>query len=674
MADQFSLTADPESLKSAEKLLGDIGTQLEEEGAKLAALPGQHAVLSGGTAEVLKKAMTLLAGDMRAGSPHIGDAVRALAAFREAVQAAKDILPSLNSQWAQAESDRDAAVARADKSYTDAKAGLPSGVWHAEERDMSATRASAKSQAQSTMAESQRWIGVSWNAYTRTMSEKAVALNAVLTNAVSRAVSPQVVKAGGYGGLPAGYGFDATSYLKGTSPFPSPVSQTMTHLVTIGVLPPETAGMDAQQLTAYLKDHPDVARQLAQNAPQPGSTDPAERGLALLFGPMITNAGADVGAIRRDGARTFFEQYSAEDQKLLAVLFPSQVGNLSGAPFAARAAANRISIFVANDDLARGIAQLQEKMKDADGLEKEVLQKLVDQLGEVQATYQSVIDDGNRQIVMFDASKGAMAELTGDIDAGTTNVGVLVPGTGARPGTFNGDVDRSSTFVDASGGSLAMVTWLGGQMPQSVIKDSPWASYSRTLAPSLAEFSHDVRQEIEHSQAAGAQLTLAGHSYGGAIVGLAETKGADADRVLHIESAGMGNDVDDPGDLHPTNPNVKRYSMTAPGDPIGDIQGLELGSLGHGADPDTFPDTTRLETGYYADHKTLIEGGDAHGGVFKLHSDAWDQMYQVFTGGVITTYGAHEPPQIYIADPTGYGPGMYVDNPAYAPPTQKDIP
>lgn len=124
---------------------------------------------------------------------------------------------------------------------------------------------------------------------------------------------------------------------------------------------------------------------------------------------------------------------------------------------------------------------------------------------------------------------------------------------------------------------------MGGDLPDDIVQDAPFADYARDLGPQLAEFSHDVRQEIDHSSAApNAQTTYLGHSYGGAVVGRAELAGLDADRVLHVESAGMGHDVQSPDDLPDSQDDVDRYSMTAPGDVIGDIQGMQLGdNIGH---------------------------------------------------------------------------------------------
>ncbi len=251
--------------------------------------------------------------------------------------------------------------------------------------------------------------------------------------------------------------------------------------------------------------------------------------------------------------------------------------------------------------------------------------------------YQSIVDN-NRKILDFDPSgDGRIVELIGNVDAGTRNVGVLVPGTFANLDNYSGLYERARSFVDADPtGGLAMVTWQDGQFPPS-LPHAAQASYADALSPRLADFSHQLRDQISHSAAAGndVQVTVAGHSYGGAVVGEAEHGGLDADRILHIESAGMGHDVWQPGDLHDAQPDVQRYSMTAPGDPIHYIRGIELGGLGHGADPDTFPGTVDLATGNYPDGRQL-HGTSAHSDVFTYHSDAWWNMYQVFTGGRVT--------------------------------------
>lgn len=90
------------------------------------------------------------------------------------------------------------------------------------------------------------------------------------------------------------------------------------------------------------------------------------------------------------------------------------------------------------------------------------------------------------------------------------------------------------------------------------------------MAPKLVDFGHEVDRAVGQN-APGTPVTYVGHSYGGAIVGTAEQMGLRADRILHASSAGTGIL---PGGYTDPNPNVQRYSMTAPGDPIAIVQSL----------------------------------------------------------------------------------------------------
>ncbi len=256
------------------------------------------------------------------------------------------------------------------------------------------------------------------------------------------------------------------------------------------------------------------------------------------------------------------------------------------------------------------------------------------------ATYERLLAP-ERQIILFDPTgDGAVAELHGMIGPKTRNVGVLVPGTTTDIDNFDGFSQRGRTFVDASpDGDLAVIVWMGGDLPDKLVSDAPSQRYADDLGPKLADFSRDLRQEISADvpAATGVHVTVAGHSYGGAVVGTAERFGLDADRVLHIESAGMGHGVDGPEEYHNPRPDVRRYSMTAPGDPIGLTQGVTIGSIGHGTDPDEFPGVTRLDTGRYADGRR-VEGVAAHGGVFEPGSDAWRNMHEVLVGGTVTQH------------------------------------
>jgi hypothetical protein len=347
--------------------------------------------------------------------------------------------------------------------------------------------------------------------------------------------------------------------------------------------------MDSATLLDWLKHHPDVARALVENRPGPGGS-PAEDFLYSLTQPALYPAGADISGIDRDRVRTFFETMSPEDQKLLGALFPGVVGDLSGAPFDARDSGNYVRIVVAKEDEAAHIAALRDQLAQLSSINDprvgstEAAQDAIrEQLALAEGRlglYQGVLDHPERQIVLFDAAKGAFAEVSGVIGPSTKNIGVVVPGTGTNMAGIQGNVTAYSAFVEhAPPGELAMITWMGGGLPQSIFPDAFLDSSSRDLGPLLAEFSRDVRQEGAYAGAATPpQLTVAGHSYGGAVVGIAETYGVDADRILHVESPGMGNDVNSTADYHPLNPDVRRYAMTAPGRP--DRPGAGEGRLG----------------------------------------------------------------------------------------------
>ena len=137
-------------------------------------------------------------------------------------------------------------------------------------------------------------------------------------------------------------------------------------------------------------------------------------------------------------------------------------------------------------------------------------------------------------------------------------------------------------------------------------------------------FSEDVDR-----RAGALPVTYLGHSYGGSILGTAETFGLTADRVVYVEAAGAGVGVHDSSDWHNRNPDVSRFSMTAPGDPIALVQGIPLGP--HGADPDLMPGVIRLATGRRLTGVPMA-GLSSHSDVLNEPSDAWHNLLAVITG------------------------------------------
>lgn len=438
------------------------------------------------------------------------------------------------------------------------------------------------------------------------------------------------------------------------------LSSLLLTLGSVGTDLPTGSVMTPTDLRQFIIDHPKVAEALQNTVPfgdGPAGT------LRSLTGSFITSAGGAAEAFeqRRLAGRDLFEGLSPADAAILAMTYPSLVGNLPGVPFANRADANTVNVVAALANERRELAQTRDQhAKNQDdwdflGLNNNDLEGPIKDLEKRIELYESILN-GNRTIVYFDpAGDGAIAELHGTIDRNTRNVGVLVPGTGTELSNYGGLARRSMTFQDADvTGGLTMISWMGGDLPDG-LTDAPDPKYSLGLGPRLADFSRDLDLEISRSDATDPSVTVAGHSYGGAVVGRAETNGLVTDRVLHIESAGMGSDVNGASDLPASQDGVRRYSMTAPGDFIELTQGATVGGFGHGADPDTFEGTTRLHTGNTKDGE-FNTGFDSHSAVFEEGSDAWDNMFGVFAGGEVDTYRSPD----YYYPRSMHGPSMPV--------------
>lgn len=396
----------------------------------------------------------------------------------------------------------------------------------------------------------------------------------------------------------------------------------------------------------------------AQSGPHVG------RGLvAAVLERQVPESGTDPASVAAWWASLSPEAQAAIEQQQWA-----RLGNLDGIPYDVRIRANRVAIGAAIEDEARRAARLGVTIGDlerqldetaATGLRDRGTLVRIAQLHEALAGARGELADcvalgrwyrdllservsvelsngascarTGHQVVLFDPAGTKFAEVIGDLGT-ASSVGVYVPGTGARFGEDTGRFDRATSFVEAAEppGSLAMVTFLGGPMPMSVVADAPYNHYAVAAGPVLARFVAGLDRRP------GATVTVLGHSYGGAVVGVAESAGMRADRILHVESAGMGAGVFEPTDLpYPATP---RYTMTAPGDLIGMTQGrnvAQLEALGHGADPDTFAGVTRLETGRVDDAdpgSALLQGKGAHSEVFHKGSTAWQNMLGVLTG------------------------------------------
>ncbi|MCV7225218.1 alpha/beta hydrolase [Mycolicibacterium komossense] len=365
----------------------------------------------------------------------------------------------------------------------------------------------------------------------------------------------------------------------------------------------------------------------------------------------------------------------AQRQHLIDTM-PAQVGNTDGAPWEMRIAANRINIADAildqrrtidrpdDDKLRRVLGQaIAAQHLDPASAERMWVAAHADaglraaaigahdadarrHIAFYQGLLAEVPDPGRRegpasesmrprQILAFDPARASLVELIGDLHS-ATSVGVLVPGLNTTIIGSAGTTETARRFVAAGRGSVAMITYLGGPFPTggpvTGLLNAAEPRFALEMAPRLVAFSEDVERTLAGTETTTGQripVTFIGHSYGGSILGTAESLGLTADRTLYVEAAGAGVGVHDPGDWHNRNPHVLRFSMTAPGDPIEAVQGFPTGP--HGADPDEMPGVIRLDTGHRLDG-TVMSGLAAHSDVLSEPSDAWRNILGVITG------------------------------------------
>jgi hypothetical protein len=355
----------------------------------------------------------------------------------------------------------------------------------------------------------------------------------------------------------------------------------------------------------------DIAEAFTPVAPAPGETRPASAATDVVPGwPAMSQDRID------DQIATMTP---VQRQRLIAE-FPQQVGNTDGVPWDMRIAANRVNI-------------AQAIVDEPDPARAAFYRSLLGEIDDPARSGQRI----DRQILAFDPARASLVELNGSLSA-AKSVAVLVPGLNT---TIEGSAPNTKTarrFVSATRGDVAAITYLGGPFPRGSpltgVVDAADPRYALDMAPRLVAFSEDVDRTVD-ATGRPIPVTYIGHSYGGSIMGTAEALGMTGDRMLYVAAAGAGVGVDDPAEWHNRNPDVLRFSMTAPGDFIQTVQGIPGGP--HGADPDEMPGVIRLDTGHYDDGR-LMAGPQAHSDVLNWPSDAWRNILAVITGDCETLH------------------------------------
>ncbi len=458
------------------------------------------------------------------------------------------------------------------------------------------------------------------------------------------------------------------------------------------------ASLPSAEAADLLLRHPELAQRLQGPLPVPPDHGSPE---ARLAAAMSTPAAERISAVAEA-----FADMDGDERSRLALLYPAVVGRLDGAPLAARMAANRVQITAAlqherdlvtsraRDEAGRGTvdAWLEEHSDDAflpviaefDG-EGSARERGLARIAYYQELLYAELPNPapgpgrptsvGHQVLYFDpAGDGTLAEMWGPLDAGTRNVALFVPGTSADLEGFASYSDKMRILAqeDWTGGTTT-IAWLGSDMPDAVVADAPHADYALAAGPRLRDFvaGFDVPGRVD--------VTAIGHSYGGAVVGVADDSGLDVDRVLHIESAGAGHGVTSVDD-YSAGRQVDRYTMQAPGDPIAATQGrdeLERFGIGHGADVNDLDGFVRLETGRYGTDipgqnldldGELIHGMSAHSDVLTPGSTSWKNLVGVVQGTSVVPRA----PEVTVPVDRGWNPTTWDGEKSVSPYTARD--
>ncbi|MEV4439136.1 alpha/beta hydrolase [Streptomyces sp. NPDC049577] len=286
-----------------------------------------------------------------------------------------------------------------------------------------------------------------------------------------------------------------------------------------------------------------------------------------IAGHPLPSAKADPGTLAR-----FFGSLGSAQREGLAERYPLVVGNLNGAPVELRYRANRIAL-----EQARTV---EERRSHETGLTP---------AGRGEASrrmhrYDSLLGDG-RQILAFDpAGDGRVAEVFGDLDR-AQRISVVVPGVDTNVLSFEKTQRAYSAPVGmarslyaaerkaAPGARTAVIAWADYTSPAGVGMD---AATGRLAAEGALRLRALVR-----ALPGAAPVSLFCHSYGSVVCGVAarELPG----RVSDVAVAGSpGMRAEHASDL---GTGARIWAMRDPDDWIQGVPHMEVGGLGHGADP-----------------------------------------------------------------------------------------
>ncbi|MEG3626507.1 alpha/beta hydrolase [Streptomyces poriticola] len=306
----------------------------------------------------------------------------------------------------------------------------------------------------------------------------------------------------------------------------------------------------------------------------------------------------------------FFASLTDAQRASLARRYPLAVGNMNGAPVQLRYRANRLALHQARE---------VERRRMHDGRLSPAGQH---EAGRRMHRYGSLLRAG-RNILAFDpAGPGRVAEVFGDLDH-AERVSVVVPGVDTDLLTFQrthrshaAPVGMAKALHDAEraaapGTPTAVIAWADYTTPNGVGMDAATATLAARGSVRLNALVRALPGQ--------APVSLFCHSYGSVVCGIAAE--SLPGRVADIAVAGSpGMRAENASELRTS---ARIWAMRDADDWIQDVPYLELGGLGHGADPMSAAFGARVLS---------AEGAEGHSGYFVPGTESLANLAHIGVG------------------------------------------
>ncbi|MDH6227142.1 alpha/beta hydrolase [Streptomyces sp. MJP52] len=316
----------------------------------------------------------------------------------------------------------------------------------------------------------------------------------------------------------------------------------------------------------------------------------------------------------------FFASLTPRERRHLARSHPLTVGNMNGAPVTLRYHANR---------LALGDALRAERARPRDPRLTEADRR---EAGRRLHRFASLMEE-DRDILAFDPDGGGrVAEVFGDL-ARADRISVVVPGAGTDLLTFQRSARSATAPVGMAlalrraqrearpGVRTAVVAWADYTAPGGVGVDAATASLAAAGAVRLSA--------LVGSLPGGAPVALFCHSYGSVVCGLAaRSLPARVTDIVVAGSPGMR-----AGHASLLGSRARIWAARATGDWIAGLPHVEVGGLGHGADP--------VSPGFGA-RVLSAEGAEGHSGYFAPGSESLKNFALIAAGAPAAVRCARE--------------------------------